>query len=106
MGLHLPARKPLHGRPGPELQQLTGASGAGGQSESSTPVCFPVNLPYKSGIVNIVFSYFQRVAELADSEGWVQAFLLHFASNVSFLCVFSRFFQNTKHAKQLVSNYQ
>lgn len=71
-----------------------------------TPVCFPVNLPYKSGIVNIVFSYFQRVAELADSEGWVQAFLLHFASNVSFLCVFSRFFQNTKHAKQLVSNYQ
>ncbi|AWP16436.1 putative interphotoreceptor matrix proteoglycan 2-like [Scophthalmus maximus] len=45
----------------------------------------------------------RRVAELADSEGWVQAFLLHFASNVSFLCVFSRFFQNTKHAKQLMT---
>lgn len=33
LGLHLPARKSLHGRPGPELQQLSGAPGPGGQSE-------------------------------------------------------------------------
>lgn len=36
LGLRLPAWKPLHGRPGPELQQLSGAPGHGGQSESST----------------------------------------------------------------------
>lgn len=89
LGLHLPARKPLHGRPGPELQQLSGASGPGGQSESGTrnapnvhtvwllSVCYSLSL----------VSYSQRVAEQGESEGYVHTellFLLKLTLNSNF----------------------
>lgn len=75
LGLHLPARKPLHGRPGPELQQLSGASGLGGQSESGSrnaPNVHTVRL--LSVLVCYSFylvSYLQKVAEQGESEGCV-----------------------------------
>lgn len=80
LGLHMPAWKPLHGRPGPELQQLSGASGLGGQSESkhqhdrtwlcwNCSGCFHLNLRCDSWYL---VSHFQRVAEQIEMDGYVQ----------------------------------
>ncbi len=102
LALHLPAWKPLHGRPGPELQQLSGASGHGGQSESSTSTTevFSLTSPLlwqHAQTARLLptyicdkwypFSHFQRVAEEAESEGYVQTSFLDFVLNVCFLCV-------------------
>lgn len=73
LGLHLPARKPLHGRPGPELQQLSGASGLGGQSESGSRNAEMFTLLSVSVCSSFhLVSYSQRVAEQGESEGYVR----------------------------------